>query len=148
MRKSQPKTLNLKAIVKNRNVMLLVDFDNSHNCLDINVTKQLNFFVYSTKDLTIMITDGQRVNAIGRSCKVSIKMQELELQRGFHSLPLNGMVMVLGVKWLMQLGTYSTNLEEQFMEFKLQGQHYNMYGGEGSTLKKDDVHLMKCQKHR
>jgi hypothetical protein len=38
------------------------------------------------------------------------------------------MDMVLGVEWLMQMGTYTTNLQEQFMEFKWQGKNHELYG--------------------
>jgi hypothetical protein len=31
--------------------------------------------------------------------------------------------MVLGIEWLMQLGTYAANLQEQLMEFKWQGKN-------------------------
>jgi hypothetical protein len=38
------------------------------------------------------------------------------------------MDIVLGVERLIQLGTYATNLQEQFMEFKWQGKNYKVYG--------------------
>jgi hypothetical protein len=47
------------------------------------------------------------------------------------------MDMVLGVEWLMQLGTYATNLQDQFMEFKWQGKNYKVYGSESR------LHLQK-----
>ena len=43
--------------------------------------------------------------------------------------------MVLGAKWLMLLGTYTTNVKEQFMEFHFHSKHYKLYGNEGSILK-------------
>jgi len=36
----------------------------------------------------------------------------------------------------MQLGSYTTNLEEQFMEFNWQGQRYKSYSFEAFTLEK------------
>ena len=47
-----------------------------------------------------------------------ISIQNLELQTRFYSLLLDGRDMVLGVEWLMQSGTYATNLQEKFIEFK------------------------------
>jgi hypothetical protein len=60
--KSQLKTMKLIGIIKDRNVTILVDFNSTHNCIDINFAKKLNFFVYVTKDFTIMIVDGKKVN--------------------------------------------------------------------------------------
>jgi hypothetical protein len=73
MGKLQPKTLKLKGIIKNRNVTILVDSSNTHNCIDINFTKQLNLFVYPTKDLIVMIVDGQKVKGVGRCHKILFK---------------------------------------------------------------------------
>ena len=44
-RKLQPKTLNLKGVIKGRNVIILIYFGNTHNCIGIVLTKQLNIFV-------------------------------------------------------------------------------------------------------
>jgi hypothetical protein len=44
------------------------------------------------------------------------------------------MDMVLGAEWLMQLGTYATNLQEQFMEFKWHGKNYKLYGSRSQNL--------------
>jgi hypothetical protein len=144
--KPQPKTLKLKGVIKDRNLTILVDSGSTHNCIDIDVAKKLNLFIYPTKDLTVKVANGQRVKEVGKCHKISVQIQELELQTGFYALPLEGMDMVLGAEWLIQLGSYATNLEEQFMEFNWQGQHYKLYGVEGSTLKKNQLPpTEKCQ---
>ena len=74
-RKSQPKTLKLKGIVKNIYVMILVDFRSTHNCIDINVGKQLNHFLYPTKDLTVMVINGKNFKGVGRCYKSLVHIQ-------------------------------------------------------------------------
>jgi hypothetical protein len=85
--------------------MILVDFGSTHNYIDINFAKPLNHFVYSIKDLTITIIDGQKVKGVERCHKILVQIQELELQIGFYALLFNEMDKVLGSKWLMQLST-------------------------------------------
>ena len=98
--------------------------------------------------MELTFVDRQEVMGVGSFHKVLVQIQELELQSGFYALPLDEMYMVLGLEWLMQLGKYSTNLEEQFIEFNLQIQHYKLYGVEASTLKKGELQLKKkCMKH-
>jgi hypothetical protein len=138
-RKSQPKTLKLKGIVKNINITIVVDSGSTHNYIDINVARQLNLFVHPTKDLTVAITNGQKVKGVVRCHKVSVHIQELELQTIFYALPFDEMVMVPSAEWKMQLGTYTTNLKEQFMEFNWQDQHYKLYGNEDSALKNGEL---------
>lgn len=45
------------------------------------------------------------------------------------------MDIVLGSEWLMQLGNYTTNLEEQFTEFNWKGQHYKLYSVDVPNIK-------------
>ena len=51
--------------------------------------------------------------------------------------------MVLGNEWFSQLGIYTTNLKEQFMEFNWQEQHYKLHAAQNSTLEKSDLQPMK-----
>ena len=56
-------------------------------------------------------------------------MKYLEKQtRLCYALPLNIMDIVLGVEWLMQLGTYAMNLQQKYMEFKWKEGSYKLYG--------------------
>jgi hypothetical protein len=111
--KNETKGTKIKGSIKNKN---------------INLSRLLNLFVYPVKNLIVAIVDGQQVKQIGRYHKVSVQIQSLKLQMGCYAPPLNGMDMVLGEEWLMQMGTYATNLQEQFMEFKWQGKNYKLYG--------------------
>jgi hypothetical protein len=70
--KLQLKTLKLKGIIKNRNVIILVDFNSTHNHIDINFAKKLNLFVHPIMDLIVMIVDGNKVKGVGRYHKISI----------------------------------------------------------------------------
>ena len=64
-KESQSQTLKLKGIVKNRKVTILIDYGSTLNCIDINVTKQINLFVYPSKDLIVRVVNGYPVNNIG-----------------------------------------------------------------------------------
>jgi hypothetical protein len=60
-RKMEPKTLKLKGSIKNKNIIVIVDFGSTHNFMDINLEKPLNLLVYPVKDLIIKVVDGQQV---------------------------------------------------------------------------------------
>lgn len=60
----QPKNLELKGVIKDRNLIIFVDFDSTHNCIDIVVSKQLNLFAYATKDFIMMDTNGKKVEEV------------------------------------------------------------------------------------
>jgi hypothetical protein len=103
-------TLKLKGSLKGKYITILVDSGSTHNFVDINLTRQLNLFVYLVNDLTVTIVDGQPIRGVGRCHKVSINIQNLELQAGYYALSLCGIDMVLGAECPMQRGMYATNL--------------------------------------
>lgn len=84
--KSQPKTLKLKGVIKDRNVIVLMYSKNTHNYIYINFVKKLNHLVYPSKDLLLMIIDGQKVGGVGRYHRVSIQIQEMDLQTSLYAL--------------------------------------------------------------
>ena len=81
--KPQPKILKLKRVIKDRNLTILIDSGSTHSCIDIDVAKKLNYFIYPTKDLTVKVANGQRVKEVGKCHKISVQIQKLELQTGF-----------------------------------------------------------------
>jgi len=111
-RRLRPKTMKLKGLIRGRNVNIVVDSSSTHNCINIDLAKQLDICICLVKDLTTSIATGKKFEEIGEFHKVSIHIQELHLQIDLFSLPLKEMDVVLGAKWLIQLGSYATNLEE------------------------------------
>ena len=73
--KSQPKTLKLKGVIKDRNVILLIYSKNTHNCIYINFIKKLNHLVYPSKDLLLIIIDGKKVEGVGGCHRISVQIQ-------------------------------------------------------------------------
>ena len=65
---------------------------------------------------------------MGKCHKVAVQIQNLHLQLNCIVSLLKEVGMVLGVNWLASLGTYSTNLQKQYMEFKCNGSKYLLYG--------------------
>ena len=110
-RRLRPKTQKLKGLIRSRNVNILVDFGSTHNCINIDLAKQLDLCICPIKDLTMSVTTKKKFEVIGEFHKVSIQIPELELQTDLFSLPLNEIDLVLGAEWLIQLGSYTTNLE-------------------------------------
>ena len=54
---------------------------------------------------------------MGKCHKVSIWIEELELEIELYALMLEEIGIVLGEECLMKLASYNMNLEEQFVEF-------------------------------
>ena len=127
-RKSGPKRLHLTGTIKNKDITILVDSGSTHNLIDINKAKELILFVFPAKELKASTIVDQNVEEVEKCHQVSLQIQNLHLQLNCISLPLKEIDMVLGADWLASLGTYSTNLQKQYMEFKWNGSEYRLYG--------------------
>jgi len=92
---NETKYLEAQGKHKTKYITILVDSWSTHNFVDINLARQLNLFMYPVKNLTVTTVDGQPIQGVGWCHKVSINIQNLELQTGYYALPLCGIDMVL-----------------------------------------------------
>ena len=60
--------------------------------------------------------------------EVKLQIRDFKLESELYTLPLGGVDIVLGFKWLQTLGTYSTNHQKHFIKFKWKGHEYKLYG--------------------
>lgn len=71
---SQPQTLKLKGNIKKSNVMVLIDTSNIHNFLDSNVVKRLNILSYPMPNMKVMVSEGKKIEKVGKYHKVNLKI--------------------------------------------------------------------------
>ena len=119
--------MKLRGHVKKENVTILTDTRSTHNYIDMNVSKRLNLFIYSTTDIRVVVSDGKKINGIGKCHKAKLQTDDYNTEFGFYTIPLGGVDIVLGIKWLLMLGTFFTNHQKQFIKFKWEGRKYKLY---------------------
>ena len=91
------------------------------------------------KGLEASTIPDQNITEVGKCHKVPLHIQNLHLQLKCISLPLKEVGMVLGIDWLASLGTYSTNIQKHYMEFKCNGSKYRLYGSRSFPPKKKEL---------
>ena len=96
IRKIRPKTLKLKGLIRGKNVNILIDSSSTHNCTNVDLAKQLDICICPIKDLTMPVIVVKKFKEIRECHKVSIQIQELELQTNIFSLPFKEMDVVIG----------------------------------------------------
>jgi hypothetical protein len=67
-----------------------------------------------------MIADGGTINFSGKCNKINLTMGEYVMNIPINSIPMGGVDFVLGVQWLLSLGTMDFNFQELFMKFSLE----------------------------
>ena len=125
---SQPQTLKIKEHIKNNNSTVLIDSGSTHNFVNTSLAKIFNLFVCPVPNMKLMVEDGNKIDNVGKCHKVKLQMHEYNLESDFFAVPLGGVDVLLGIQWLQTLGTYSTNHQENFIEFQSFGKTHKLYG--------------------
>lgn len=77
--------------------------------------------------MKFIVGDGNYIENFGKFQKVELKIQNYNLESPFHMLRQGGVHAVLRIRWLQKLGTYFTNHQKNFLNFKWQGQRYKLF---------------------
>ena len=125
----------------------MVVFGSTHNVIDINKAKQINLFVFPAKGLKASTITDQHIEEVGKCHKVALQIQNLNLQLDCYALPHKEVDLILGADWLTSLGTYSTNLQKQYMEFRWKGTKHRLHGSKGSIPKQKESQHEKDPDH-
>jgi hypothetical protein len=116
-----PQTLKIEGYIKNKKVIVLIDFGSTHNFIHYKLAKALNCFVYPAPEFHVMIADGGTINCSGKCNKINLTMGEYVINIPMIDIPMGGVDVVLGIQWLQSLGTWDFNFQELFMKFSLEG---------------------------
>lgn len=98
------RTMRLTGRFKKTNVQILVDSGSTHNFFDSRVAKWLRLTFSIIKPIMIIIADGRRLQSTKAVKGFTWEMHGHGFTADFYIIPLKGCEMVLGFKWLAQLG--------------------------------------------
>jgi hypothetical protein len=121
--------------IKNKKVIVLIDYGSTHNFIHYKLAKALNCFVYPTPEFQGMIADGGTINCSGKCNKINLTMGEYVMNIQMIVIPMGGVDVVLGIQWLQSLGTMDFNFQELFMKFSLEGKEIELRGITGKPRK-------------
>ena len=98
VRITTPQTLNIKGYIKNKKVIVLIDYGSTHNCIRCKLAKALNCFIYPAPKFQVMIIDRGTINCPGKWNKINLTMGEYVMNSPMISIPIGGVDVILGVQ--------------------------------------------------
>ena len=116
-----PQTLKIQGYIKKHKVLVLIDSGSTHNFIDKKLAARLNCFAYPVKNFSVMIANGGSITCGGKCHNIKLSIGDYQLSSAMYAIPMGGVDVVLGVQWLKLLGTFSMNLDELFIRFKVEG---------------------------
>ena len=132
---AHPKTIQLRALVGNQVVLILVDSGSTHTFVDqallsrIKVTGEpLN------RPMKVKVANGELVQCSEKVSQLTWWIQGHNFTNTMHVLPLGGHDIILGMDWLEQWGVMQCHWAEKWIQFNYSGQEVKLQGVLPATL--------------
>ena len=110
-------TFKTNGFIKKLKLLVMVDPGSTLNILDIRQVKRLGLHLDRSERFPISVPGDLKIMCEGIIRNVELKMGDYTLRDSFFVTRIGGVDAVLGVQWLYNLGTYSTNHKEDFLSF-------------------------------
>ncbi|KAH9650018.1 hypothetical protein KPL70_026202 [Citrus sinensis] len=124
-----PKTMKLKGIIGEQEVVVLIDSGATHNFISLDLVSKMQIPIVKTGAYGVTMGTGAAVKGEGLCRGVTIHLHGIDIVEEFLPLGLGSSDVILGVQWLETLGMTHTNWKTQVMKF--------MVGNESVTLRGD-----------
>nr|GEZ19891.1 hypothetical protein [Tanacetum cinerariifolium] len=106
-----PQTLRLPSIIKNKEVVVLIDGGSTHNFIDQALADRFGLVLETDTLLKVVVGNREHVTCTGRIRDLTIVIQEYVISTNFFMLPVAACPIVLGVQWLKTLGPVEMDYE-------------------------------------
>jgi hypothetical protein len=113
-----PKTMRIIGVLRNQQVVILIDSSSTHNFVDAKLAEVLGIISTSGDAIKVRIANGQIISSPGKNQNLTLKMQGNLYKMDLYILPLAGYDVVLGIQWLRVLGPILWDFDHLTMEFQ------------------------------
>ena len=97
-------TMKVKGMIRNHEMVSLIDFRNTHNFLDVVQLPNLKLPLDTSQILEVKVANGSIAKTLGICHGVTVLTQGYKFVVDFNVLHLGGCAVVLGIQWLCTLG--------------------------------------------
>lgn len=137
---SNPKTMKLKGLLGNHEVVVMIDPGATHNFISLATVTRAGVKITDSGSFGVSLGNGEPVKGEGMCKGVVIQLDGgVEVEEDFLPLKLGSSDIILGIQWLEKLGMVLTNWKTQVMKFEVKGEPVTLVGD--PTLVKSQVSL-------
>ena len=108
--------------------MILIDSGITHNFIRHNISQETNFSIHVINNFQIMVFDGGSMKYGGRCEIMCLQIGQYNMKSHMFFIDMSGCDIMLGVKWLRNIGPILMDFKELTMQFNHEGRQYNFQG--------------------
>lgn len=123
-----PSTLRVTGRCAGKEVRILVDNSSNNNFINSRVAEKLKLKQTSISEFKVGIGSGTYLHCNKKCEGVNLIIQGREFSVDLFILEIKGSEIVLGVQWMIELGTIKTNYRDLTMQFNYQGKEVVLQG--------------------
>lgn len=136
---SNPKTMKLRGLIGNSEVVVMVDPGATHNFLSLGLVEFAEIPITGSGSFGVSLGNGDAIKGTSICKSVCLQLDGGVELEDFLPLELGSSDVILGVQWLEKLGMVMTNWKTQIMKFEWEGELCTLKGD--STLVRSKVSL-------
>ncbi|GJZ47933.1 putative mitochondrial protein [Tanacetum coccineum] len=128
---TSPHTMKLRGNINGFKVVVLIDSGATHNFLSIKLVGPLNVMVTGKRQTGVVLGNGKSETSVGLCRGLKLELLGLVVIDDFYPLKLGSTDVILGMKWLRQLGDTRINWRKLIMTFQHGGEQVTLHGEVG-----------------
>ena len=126
---AHPKTIQLRALVGNQVVLILVDSGSTHTFVDHALLSRISVTADQlSQPMKVKVANGEVVQCTEVVSQLTWWIQGHNFTNAMHVLPLRGHDIILGMDWLEQWGVMQCYWAEKWIQFQYAGQEIKLQG--------------------
>jgi hypothetical protein len=131
---SHPKTMRIIGTIGGKRVIILIDSGSTHNFLDSSVVQSSRLLVSKESRVRVQVANGEQILSEGKCAAVAVEVQKFRFHTDFFVIILAGCDVVLGIQWLVSLGSILWNFKDLTMEFTIAMEMIRLQGLASPTM--------------
>jgi len=125
---AHPKTMRVLGRINGQQLVILIDSGSTHNFLDTNLAMKARILLDKDCRIRVKVANGKEVISEGKCSAVHLQLEKLTFKVDAYVIILAGCDMVLGIQWLITLGSIVWNFKNLTMEFTLANETFQLQG--------------------
>nr|GMC74159.1 uncharacterized protein LOC109155092 [Ipomoea batatas] len=126
--------MKIRLLVAGTQITALVDTGSTHNFINATTATRLHLPITGRTGLQVAVANGERLPSLGLCEQVLLQAETFSFLANLFVIPLSGVELVLGIKWLRTLGPIWWDFEALQMSFVWKGQRVALSGISAACL--------------